>query len=286
MLPDKRKDPIRISLRQMIDNPTGKGSAYVASRKMIRQGMNLSFINLLHQFRRVFFAVPYVYKGTGDILWEVKVPSEGYKYNHLIYTVLFYMEYDKSKRYSQRNIRVFTNCPSFLFTYCYVMYHDDLLIDECAYKVAKAITQKPSIRNPVESLGYEKSTYIAARYLVDGFCLTDGYINRFGKEANAATINELALNVADPDKIVELYQIGERLHAKNHKKELSMKEKNLAKQQQKAFIQHEKENSPKRSGFIIKLAPRSKITAKKEIKKMYPTEKKAALFSTITKRRR
>ena len=47
---------------------------------------------------------------------------------------------------------------------------------------SEVLTRAPEIRNPIQSLGYEKSTYIAARYLVDGHCLADDYIARFGKK--------------------------------------------------------------------------------------------------------
>lgn len=48
-----------ISVREMVDNPTGKGSAYVANRATIKSGLNIEFVKLLRYHRTKFFATPY-----------------------------------------------------------------------------------------------------------------------------------------------------------------------------------------------------------------------------------
>ena len=72
----------KITLRQYIDNPSGKGSAYLAKRATIKQGLNMTFIKLLREYKRAFTATPYIYD-TGDILYHVTVPSEFYKTNKI-----------------------------------------------------------------------------------------------------------------------------------------------------------------------------------------------------------
>ena len=37
--------PVRISLRQYMENPTGKGTAFVAKRGLVRQGMIRKFVS-------------------------------------------------------------------------------------------------------------------------------------------------------------------------------------------------------------------------------------------------
>jgi hypothetical protein len=100
---EKRKDPIKISIRQYVDNPY-RGSAFLASRKVIKEGLNNTFIRLLQNYRSQFFAVPYRYPN-GDVLFHVRVPSEDYKDNKIVYDVLFRIEFDNTKRYSLRNMR-------------------------------------------------------------------------------------------------------------------------------------------------------------------------------------
>ena len=77
---------------------------------------------------------------------------------------------------------LYSNSPSFIYTYCYVYNQKGLLIDKLKSKLPQmALTKFPEVRNPIGSLGYEKSTYIAARYLIDGKCLSDEYVNRYSK---------------------------------------------------------------------------------------------------------
>jgi hypothetical protein len=282
-LPEKRMTPKVVSIREMADNPTGSGSAFLASRSMIRQSLNITFIQNLQRNRRQFFAMPYVYDN-GDVLFHVKVPSEERKYNSITYDVLFFIKFERDKRYSMRPCRFFCNSPSFLFTYSYVFYNCDLMIDSCAYKIGQALTTPPVIRNPVESLGYEKILYQACRYLLDSFCLTDSYIAKFGQRANPATENDLAIKIADPQKIVELYQIGQRLAARTHRREISAAEHKEMEEKRRDYADTEHRNTPHTAGFIIKHAPRPKLTARQAIKKIYAKPARKAVQSIISEK--
>ena len=63
------KDPANVmTLMQYISNPTGKGTAYVANRAAIKAGLNMTYIKLLREHRKNFYAVPYMY-GNKDILF-------------------------------------------------------------------------------------------------------------------------------------------------------------------------------------------------------------------------
>jgi hypothetical protein len=260
-LPLKIKKPMKISIRQYIDNPY-RGSGFLTSRKIIKQGLNLVFIKLLQKFRTQFYAVPYKYPN-GDVLFYVRVPSEEHQFNKLHYDVLFLIENDPVERYSLRNIKMFSNSPNFLYTYAYVYYHDDLIIDRFASKIPSiAFTKPPEIRNPLESLGYEKSTYVAARYLLDGQLLNDSYINRFGKEMTAAEETLLFNRIADPEKIVQIYAVGRELQAKQSKNMMPDR-KQTRLELRKEFMENSKKTKPRGSGILIPRAPRAKLTARK-----------------------
>jgi len=45
-----------MTVNKYISNPTGKGSAYVAKRSAIKNGLNLIYIKLLREHRREFYA--------------------------------------------------------------------------------------------------------------------------------------------------------------------------------------------------------------------------------------
>lgn len=262
-----------MTLMKYVTNPTGKGSAFVGSRAAIKQGLNLTFIKLLRESRKAFFAQPYIYSN-GDILFHVKVPSEQYKINKIAYDVLFLFKYDENKRRQHRQIQLWSNCPSFIFTYCYVYNKHNLIIDTFKSRLPKAaLTQAPEVRNPIGSYGYEKSTYIAARYLLDGGCLTDSYMNRFGKTMTPLNENDLLNKLADPEMIVAIYQHAMYMQRKTHRKPLTATERAKRNAQLKKYQKDQKDNTPK--GSIFHKSPRSTIKprqAAKAIKNNKPTK--------------
>jgi hypothetical protein len=259
-LPAKKNKAIEISLRQYVSNPY-RGSAFLASRKAIKAGLNQAFIELLRKDRMKFFAVPYIYPN-GDILFHVRIPSTEYKYNKLHYDVLFKIKADPVRRYALRDVEFFSNSPSFIYTYAYVYYHDHIVIDEFASKLPiMSLTVAPEIRNPVESLGYEKSTYFAARYLIDGHALTDQYIQKYGKKINKLIETDIMNKIADPDDIVQIYALGRQLQAKESS--ISQQRTKHREKLQRDFVQHAKKTAPRSSGKILAKKPRSKITARK-----------------------
>jgi hypothetical protein len=260
---DHTVDPnaMKITLRQYVDNPTGKGSAYVASRGAIKQSLNMAFIYLLQHYRKQFYAIPY-FEDNGDLLFYVKVPSTYYDINKISYDVLFELENSIDTRRSQRNIKVYSNCPGFIYTYCYVYNKNGLIIPDLKGKLPiEALTQAPEIRNPIESMGFERSTYMAARYLIDGFCLTDAYVNKFGQRLDLTTKNALYNRIADPMTIVAIYQHAKYMNAHTHKKPISKKEEDKRNNMASSYIQKEKKEKPKTG--LFKRAPRAKITARK-----------------------
>ena len=255
-------DKPKMTLTQYVSNPTGKGSNYVANRSMIRQGLNMKYISLLREYRKNFYAVPYIYPN-GDILYWVKVPSEYYKDNKISYDVCILLEYSDTQRRAMRNVRFYSNSPSFIYTYCYAYNVHDLLIERLKSRLPQEALTKPAVvRNPINSLGYETSTYIAARYLLDGMCLSDNYVNRYGRNMNAAVEAGLVAKIADPELLVQIYQHTEYMKRKNHRKELTAEQRKKRNEQRAKYAASQKGIVPK-SNFIVHRSPRSKITARK-----------------------
>ena len=267
-LPFKKNRPVEMSLRRFLDNPAGPGSAFLASRQIIKSGMNMAFIKLLQRYRNQFFAVPYIYPD-GSIMFHVRVPSEDFDVNKLYYDVLIQIENNPDFRYALRRARFFSNSPSFVYTYAYVFYHSDLMIEDLAGKLpGQSLNQAPSIRNPVETLGYEKSIYIAARYLIDGFVLNDAYIQRFGKQINAITQNQLFAQIASAEKIVQIYALGKELQAKTRRREVNQERRRQREKLRQEFVADARRNRPKSTGFIFRRTPRSKITPRGAVRSL------------------
>lgn len=256
-----------MTLEKYVSNPTGRGSAYVANRSAIKNGLIMKYIKLLRNFRKAFYAIPYIYKN-GDILFYVKVPSQHYDYNKISYDVCFLLKYDKKLKRGNREMQLYCNSPGFIFTYCYVYNQDGLIIDKLKSKLPnQALSQPPTVRNPIQSYGYEAASFIAAYYLITGHCLTDEYINRFGKILTPQMESDIFNKIADPETLISVYQHAEYNHRKNHRKELSANEKAKKDQFNKDYAEQQKKNKPK-SNFITHKAPRSKITARKAKKSL------------------
>jgi hypothetical protein len=255
-----------ITLRQFVDNPSGRGSAYLAKRAMIKDGLNMTFISCFVRIEGSSWAVPYIEKN-GDIIFWVKVPSELYSINKITYDVLFEFHRDPKafdKRLAITDVTFFSNSPSFIYTYAYVFNKMGLLIPKFSSKLpSQCLTQAPTMRNPVETLGWEKSIYVAARYLLDGFCLTDSYIARYGQHYDNSAEANLYRSIADPNTLLSIYQHAMYMRAQTHRHKISAEAIKARNARAERFNRLQKQNTPRVSHNGIWVVPRSKITARK-----------------------
>lgn len=127
------------------------------------------------------------------IVVHIKEPSE--TVNNFYYDVLFEISADKSAaNFGDCDIKIFSNCPSFVYTVAYVFAHwnpdtgkvergnKGLLIDSLKGKLPKErmlipgierklgtepIRKAPVVRNPMGIPMFDKSVYFAAFYLTE-----------------------------------------------------------------------------------------------------------------------
>ena len=99
---------------------------------------------------------------------HLKIPSGNHK--RLFYDVLIEFNSQSLAKYdndlTKASIRVFSNCPSFTYTYAKI-YNDRMeFIDWARIKYPKEILRKdPVQRNPDRILNYERSLYFAFRFI-------------------------------------------------------------------------------------------------------------------------
>lgn len=262
-----------ISIAKMIQNPTGKNSAFFASRARIKAQLDSIFIKNLRRYRKEFYAVPYVDDTTKNIYFYVAVPSETYMINRVRWDCVIEIVYDKSLSLENRDARFYTNSPSFIFTYAYVFNQQDLLPQFIKVKMPSlCLTQPPTIKNPVETRGFDKILYQALKYLTIGGCLTDSYIDKYKQRWNLITRTNLTARCADTQTLISVYQNAKRLDALKHnknKKKISTQQKKAMEAGAKKYETFKKATTPSHVGSIFKKAPRSKITARKAIKNGY-----------------
>lgn len=201
----KFEGEITLTLNQLLTNPAGKSTSYLASRESIRRDLENRFYQLVKQNGgKLDFKV---YRRKNEYVFLFKIPSEKYG-AELFYdvTVLFFPTeetHENDRTLSRYNIQLHSNSPSFMFTYAYVLNKNELipsfLKDKCN---ERALNDPPVQKNPVETFGYEKSIYFAALYIKEF-----GLMEKFLLDSN---IREFSLGsyksqVASDDQIMARY---------------------------------------------------------------------------------
>ena len=169
-MPKTTSDQFKMTLQELIMNPTGKRSAYVASRSMIKESLTHKYNALIMIHKKFDYKI---YKQNDIYYFHYKIPSETYK--QVLYDVIveFYPDPDEpncteDKTTNRYLLKVFSNSPSFMFTYTYVVNENNLLADGTKKFCSKeALKSRPVVRNPVESYGYEKSVYFACLDIIN-----------------------------------------------------------------------------------------------------------------------
>jgi hypothetical protein len=146
-----------ITIRQTLQNPGDKGSAYLFNRKIIKDALEIIYSNL-NDIERGFGGVK-----DDKLYLHIKVPSTKYK---MKYDVVLEIEFNNGLPLGDCPLRVFSNAPNFQFTYTYVLNESDSIIEALKSKCfKKSLTDAPVVRNPVEKWGFEKSVMVAIMYL-------------------------------------------------------------------------------------------------------------------------
>jgi len=165
----KKTEEEIFTLKKYFENPSGKGTSQVGSRELIKQALYFKFNDLLFKFRVIEFKT-YEDKETGAILFHFKIPSQKKFINvrKLYYDIVlqFYPRDKKEISIYNCEMKIFSNCPSFVFTYSYVANELGILVSFLKDKLgAKSLEIEPSEKNPSKDMGYEKSIFFAILYL-------------------------------------------------------------------------------------------------------------------------
>ena len=228
---------IQLTLVDLLQNPTGRGSSQMANRKMIIEGMDAKYYKLLKEHSNFSFKI---FKNQDDYYFKFKMPSEsviGLYYDVIIMFHAENKEIKEDKTLNRYNLRLFSNSPNFTYTYTYVLNKSKILVPDFMKHCSDvALKEPPKVKNPVGSYGFEKSCYFACRY-----------------------IKEMGLYNKDViDKNLTVYSKAALLKDVSHQ-DGKMKEYNLIKAQNKKSVKETK---------------RAKTTSSTTVKKKTPTNKK------------
>lgn len=154
------------TMDEYLENPMGKGSTAIGNRMAIRNDLNNRYEALMKKHNG-FEHKQYVLDGV--FYFHILVPSESKRNNK--YDVVIALEPPAESNRIEKNLKnyefkVFSNCPSFVYTYAYVYDQYGLLIPFLRPKY-KTITlsSEPKVKNPGEVINYDKSVYFACKFI-------------------------------------------------------------------------------------------------------------------------
>ena len=204
-----------LTLDQYLKNPQGKGSV-TANVMQWKKEYDPRYERLLDKHKE-FEVVVYKASGGDRYYIHVRVPSE--TYDNVVYDVVLKVE--KKGLVSDGSIidwplKAISNSPSFVYTYENVFKRNKLLVEELRHLLPdETYREKPVIRNPHSIVGFEKSIYYAARYVMKKF----KYLKSLDNVAIRFNISQLKSAFVDFDKIMAQINKAKAKRVEENKKE-------------------------------------------------------------------
>lgn len=247
-----------MTIKNYLDNPAGVGAASTPNRDLVRGDYQKRFEVLLRNKSDQFFG--WTYKDREDYFIHVVVPSEDKERNNTYDVVIKFTppdaQYSKnSSSIKDYNIQIFSNSPSFTYTYAYVFDKEKLLVPELKDKYKIETFDPPTTRNPYEGISYEKSTFMAIMYILIN---ENTLLNKLALAKSSVGISRLRSIVRTTDK-VSIEHAKERNRLKTEKVSVEVALKKEAKRKESIT------NPPKKGTKTNKtkpIQPRSKIKPK------------------------
>lgn len=206
-----------MNIQEYLSNPAGKG-AVIPGKNALLDVYNARYKNLINRKQ----IKVNVYTINDDIVYHLLIPTESDKRENDYDIVLKFSPLSKNDRMDasvKNNIKkyemyMFSNCPSFTYTYAYTANLNGVLIQELKNRYDDKIIKNPPIsRNPSLILNYEKSIYFACKFILENNCLTMTYIKNNSKKLTKNAMNEIRNN----NQIEEEIQRAKAVHKEQNK---------------------------------------------------------------------
>jgi hypothetical protein len=151
-----------MNLEQYLTNPAGKGSAF-ARIPQLKKELTLEFKELDSRIEHKL----YIYKKRA--IYHIIIPSRN-KNEKFTYDVIIEVPLDKvpagEVNIDHVDFQVFSNCPSFVFTYAHIFYKENMLCKWLLNKYDKEVQKTfPTIRNQYSVISMERSLFLALMYI-------------------------------------------------------------------------------------------------------------------------
>lgn len=211
-------EPKLFTLTSFLNNPTGDSGSASQGRKLVFEDLENRFA-ALRKAKKVFKHS--VYKVAEDIFIKVDVPSE--TIDDFSYEVVIKFKDVQKNNTSlvSNNIQVFSNSPSFVYSYAYTFNMYQLLIPEFSSKFDKQIlADLPKVRNPDAVTFYEKTITMAMIYIRDNDLLKTG---THGSKLITLPKSKLKDTVKSAEEKQDLYNVRKKAEAQKKAAEKAAK---------------------------------------------------------------
>lgn len=248
-----------MNIKEFINNPSGKGSAMVGSRGILKE----VYTNRYHKYVKSNGAIKtqLFYNSKKDIYYILgKIESETVKGVFYDTVIMFHTDNSdivNSASLKSYDISFFSSCPSFVFTYASASINQDMAIKKLIDKYPKEVkSTKADVRNPNLIMGFEKSTYYLVKHILDNpsILLKDTYVKK-GKSLHLLA-KGIEAYVKDFSAIM-----NERTKLEKKEKEKNKKKAIITKKKDKLSSTLKNKGTQKKS--VRKIVAKKKIGSKK-----------------------
>lgn len=190
-----------MNMADYMQNPLGKGAS-VLMLSSTRKVLDEEYAKIASLISHTWYNLQNKY-----YIAHVKIPSKSS--DKMYYDVLIEIDIDSlPKQVTMINngkCRVFSNCPSFVFTYAYVFNKNNDIIPWTKKKYNRKVFEvNPAKRNPAEIKNYERSIYFAIKYIT-----SNGRNYKAGINLNQTKIRshyQILSNLQSSDEVLEAYR--------------------------------------------------------------------------------
>lgn len=247
----------KVNFKDFIVTPYGKGVTAINNRAL-RQELETRYRGLDNFGKSV--KVDKVYKHNDSYYIHILIPSESERQNFYDVVVKFIpnklTKSTKPRFIFNYDMELFSNCPSFTYTFAHVYKKFGILCDELVDKYEEEVFKnKPETKNPYFVINYDKSIYFALHFLDRNMSfLTVSNLEYLSRTNN---FKNLIKNVRSSREIKKDYEDA-NLELKKQKIEDEKKKNNIKKElDKKNSIANKRENT----GHVIQ--PRKAKTTTK-----------------------
>ena len=155
-----------------------------------------------------------IYDTRKTIVFHFELPSKSSK--GVMYDIVLEFPYNDKDFVTAKNIfnfpfKVYSNCPSFVYTYAYIFNQNDLLIDWLKSRYdKKTLKTPPTNRNRLGVIFYEHSVFNAVYYIYKNLGIPVSNIVKEAKKISVSQLRNLITPQADIENNARLVKDAER----------------------------------------------------------------------------